>query len=161
MGNEKELGDITQGEQPMTENGTPNFHHRRRVEFVDTDMAGIAHFTSFFRYMEEAEHAFLRSRELSVFTIHEGNKLSWPRVSVGCDYHSPARFSDLVNIDVYVEQLASRAITYRFDIWIEEEAGKRKIATGKTVAVCCQMIEGGIKSIDIPAPIREKLERST
>jgi acyl-CoA thioester hydrolase len=34
------------------------FRITRRVEFSETDMAGIVHFSNFFRYMETAEHAF-------------------------------------------------------------------------------------------------------
>ena len=36
------------------------FRVSRRVDFCDTDMAGIIHFSNFFRYMEFAEVAFLR-----------------------------------------------------------------------------------------------------
>ena len=45
------------------------FRTRRFVEFSDTDMAGIAHFSSFFRYMESAEHELVRSVGLSVFHV--------------------------------------------------------------------------------------------
>ena len=38
------------------------FRTTRRVEFVDTDMAGIVHFSNFFRWMESAEVEFLRAR---------------------------------------------------------------------------------------------------
>ena len=37
----------------------------RRVEFSDTDAAGIVHFVAFFRMMEQAEHELLRSVGLS------------------------------------------------------------------------------------------------
>ena len=37
------------------------FTTTRRVEFGDTDMAGIMHFANFFRFMERTEHAFLRT----------------------------------------------------------------------------------------------------
>ena len=37
------------------------FITHRRVEFSDTDMAGIVHFANFYRYMEQAEHDFFRS----------------------------------------------------------------------------------------------------
>ena len=40
----------------------------RRVEFADTDMAGIMHYSNFFRFMETAEHAFFRSLGLSIVT---------------------------------------------------------------------------------------------
>ena len=36
------------------------FHYRRRVEFCETDAAGIVHFSAYFQYMEQAEHS--RSR---------------------------------------------------------------------------------------------------
>ena len=42
------------------------FKVRRRVEFSETDMAGIVHYSNFFRYMEAAEHAFFRSLGLSI-----------------------------------------------------------------------------------------------
>ena len=42
------------------------FKTERRVEFRDTDAAGIVHFSVFFAYMEQAEHEFLRSLGLSV-----------------------------------------------------------------------------------------------
>ena len=38
----------------------------RRVEFSETDMAGIVHYSNFFRYMETAEHGFFRSLGYSV-----------------------------------------------------------------------------------------------
>ena len=37
------------------------FQITRRVEFSETDMAGIMHFSNYFRFMETAEHAFFRS----------------------------------------------------------------------------------------------------
>jgi len=38
-----------------------SFRTTRRVEFGDTDMAGIVHFARFFCFMESAEHEMLRS----------------------------------------------------------------------------------------------------
>ena len=54
---------------------------KRRIEFAETDMAGIAHFSSFFRYMEEVEHAYFRSLGISVVHQQDNGQLSWPRVS--------------------------------------------------------------------------------
>ena len=46
----------------------PVCEHRlkRRVQFYETDMAGIVHFSCYFRYMEEAEHAMWREAGLSI-----------------------------------------------------------------------------------------------
>ena len=50
----------------------PVFQTKRRIEFCDTDMAGIVHFSNFFRYMEAAECELLRTRGLSVKLEWEG-----------------------------------------------------------------------------------------
>ncbi|HCE02754.1 MAG TPA: acyl-CoA thioesterase, partial [Acidobacteria bacterium] len=42
------------------------FRLTRRVQFYETDSAGIVHFSVFFRYMEEAEHAMWRAAGLSI-----------------------------------------------------------------------------------------------
>ena len=43
-----------------------SFRSTRRIEFRDTDAAGIVHFSAFFYYMESVEHEFLRQLGLSV-----------------------------------------------------------------------------------------------
>ena len=52
------------------------FKTRRRVEFRDTDMAGIVHFSVFFAYMEQAEHELLRSLGLGVGPKRRGDPRS-------------------------------------------------------------------------------------
>ena len=52
---------------------------RRRVHFYETDAAGLVHFSWFFRYMEEAEHALWRESGLSIHP--PGSDVGFPRVS--------------------------------------------------------------------------------
>src|SRR5205085_2520481 len=105
------------GDRPMS---TP-FTTTRRVEFGDTDMAGIVHFANFFRFMEAAETEFLRSRGLSVSWFVDGVKLGLPRVSASCDYLNPARFEDVLTIAVAVERVGRKSVTCRFDFSNEGE----------------------------------------
>ncbi len=91
------------------------FRVSRRVDFCDTDMAGIIHFSNFFRYMEFAEVAFLRSRGLSVAMTWGEEHLGFPRVSATCDFLHPVRFDDVVEIAVNVERVGSKSVTYSFD----------------------------------------------
>ncbi len=69
-----------------------------RVQFADTDMAGIVHFSNFFRYMERVEHDFFRSLELSIredpAKIAAEECVGWPRVHASCDYKSPLFFEE-------------------------------------------------------------------
>ena len=132
-----------------------SFVDRRRVEFRDTDTAGIAHFSVFFVWMEQAEHAALRDRGLSVHSQNAvQGTISWPRVSATCDYKSPVRFEDLVQIEVRISELGSRSVTYN----IEFSCNGRPVASGRITTVCCQLMEDERwSSIPIPADVRSRL----
>ena len=49
----------------------------RRVQFHETDAAGLVHFSCFFRYMEEAEHALWWAAGLSIHP--PGTEVGFPR----------------------------------------------------------------------------------
>jgi acyl-CoA thioester hydrolase len=131
------------------------FRVSRRVDFVDTDMAGILHFSNYFRYMEFAEVAFLRARGLSVSMTWGGEKLGFPRVSATCDFLHPLRFEDVVDIEVRVERIGCKSVTYVFDFLHEE----RLVAKGRLSAVCCRMRSEAreLEAIEIPDDIRARL----
>lgn len=131
------------------------FRTTRRVEFGDTDMAGIVHFSNFFRFMEAAECAFLRSRALSVKMDWEGRLIGFPRVSATCDYVSPARFEDVLDVAVSIDRIGTKSVTYAFEFTRDEGV----IARGKVTSVCCQIgKENRLEAIDIPAGYRVRLE---
>src|SRR5271154_1923873 len=91
------------------------FTTRRRVEFVDTDMAGIVHFSNFFRWMGSAEGGFLHARGLSAKMGWGGIALGFPRVSASCDYLKPIRFEDVIDITVALERLGAKSATFAFE----------------------------------------------
>jgi 4-hydroxybenzoyl-CoA thioesterase/acyl-CoA thioester hydrolase len=118
-------------------------------------MAGIMHFASFFHYMESAEHEFLRYLGLSVHTTVEGELVSFPRVATSCQFKSPARCEEILDITIHVSRLGSKSITYDFDIRIEG----REVATGQITCVCCRVIPGeALQAMAIPADVVAKLQ---
>jgi 4-hydroxybenzoyl-CoA thioesterase/acyl-CoA thioester hydrolase len=129
----------------------------RRVEFCETDAAGIVHFASYLCYMEQAEHEFLRSLGLTVSEPQDdGSHLSWPRVHVECDFHGSAKFEDVLEITVFVSRLGSKSVTYEFEIM----RGGGAIAKGRVIAVCCNVKSGhSLKSIAVPQKYSELLLR--
>src|SRR5438309_9651518 len=86
----------------------------RRVEFSETDMAGIVHYSNFFRYMESAEHGFFRSLGFSVVTGQVNQHLGWPRVHAEWDYKHRLHFEDEVEIQMLVVQKKSNSLSYVF-----------------------------------------------
>ncbi len=130
------------------------FRTSRRVEFGDTDMAGIAHFSNFFRWMEAAETAFLRDRGLSVALHWEGEHLAFPRVSASCDYLLPVRFEDLLEVTVAVRRLGRSSITYAFEFLKDGQA----VARGQVTCVCCLVRPGHpMTAYELPATLRAAL----
>ncbi len=131
------------------------FRVSRRVDFADTDMAGIIHFSNYFRYMEFAEVAYLRSRGLSVVMMGSEHPISFPRVSASCDFLRPVRFDDVVEIAVRVERVGRKSVTYSFEFTHEG----RPVAKGRISAVCCRMRPGAheMESIEISEDIRARL----
>jgi 4-hydroxybenzoyl-CoA thioesterase/acyl-CoA thioester hydrolase len=132
------------------------FRTTRLVEFHDTDMAGIMHFASFFHYMESAEHEFLRSIGFSIYSKWEGHTLSFPRVAVSCEFRSPARCEDLLEIAIRVSRLGTKSLTYEFTFTHEG----REVAHGQMTAVCCRIDPSQpLESVPIPPPVAKKLRQ--
>jgi len=131
---------------------------RRKVEYVDTDMSGIVHFSRFLVFMENAEHSFLKAAGAGVhWRDAEGREIAWPRVAVSCDYLSPARFGDELEIRVRVLRKGTRSLTYGVDILRDGAA----LARGKMTCACCVLNDpSGIKAIPIPPEIAERIEES-
>ena len=132
----------------------------RQVEFPDTDMAGIVHFSAFFRYMEAAEHAFFRSLGLSIVTKGFDPPIGWPRVHASCDYKSPLRFEDRFEIHLMVKERSDKRIRYRFVFRILDEDPEREIARGELVVACVSKTgeNGAMRSVPIPESIAALIE---
>jgi 4-hydroxybenzoyl-CoA thioesterase/acyl-CoA thioester hydrolase len=130
------------------------FRITKRVEFRETDAAGIAHFTAFFGYMEEAEHAMLREMGIKVMTADPGGTISWPRVSAHCDFRAPVRFDDEIDVLVCVTELGEKSVKYGVRFLHNETL----IAEGYMVAACCRVASGEKpRSIAIPSEMAQKL----
>jgi len=132
------------------------FTTRRRVEFRDTDAAGIAHFSAFFFWMESVEHELLRAAGVAVVDRDvAGSEASWPRVSAECDYTSSVRFGDELEVVAGIVSIGRTSLTYGFRFAHEG----RPVAEGRIVAVHCLMHAGTKpEPVAISAEIREKLE---
>src|SRR5687767_160128 len=135
----------------------------RRVEFSETDMAGIVHFANFFRYMETAEHAFYRSLGFSVTLNQFDPPLGFPRVHAACDYKKPLRFEDLVEVHLLVKEKRSRVLSYffRFSKLGPEGAATPPllVATGILTVVCVAHYEDGrMEAMAIPAELASNIE---
>jgi acyl-CoA thioester hydrolase len=131
------------------------FMYKRRVQFVDTDMAGIVHFSTYFRYMEEAEHALWRSAGLTLGDLDRTG--GFPRVSATFDYKSPLRFDDEFDVAVRIGAVTRRSFRYDFSF----TRGEVVIGTGSITAVVSTRESGRLRAVDVPPDMIARLRTAT
>jgi YbgC/YbaW family acyl-CoA thioester hydrolase len=140
----------------------------RRVEFSDTDMAGLMHYSNFFRFMETAEHAFFRSLGTSIFNAEDPSLgrprvhaqwVGWPRVHAECDFKAPLRFEDEVEIHLLVAAKKSKALHYTFIFRKLNASPPVEVARGALTVVCVRHKQGGAMSAcPIPKSVANQIQ---
>lgn len=139
------------------------FRDRRRIEFYETDMAGIVHFSNFFRFMESAEHAFFRSLGLSLHRNEVEGMSGWARVRASCEYRSPLRYMDEVEIDLVVRGKKTSSLAYDFVFRrVADRDGPtagEEVAQGSLEVVHVTSVGGGrMKASPMPAEVARHIE---
>ncbi len=131
----------------------------RRVEFSETDMAGIVHYANFFRYMEAAEHAFFRSLGYSVVLRGFDPPLGLPRVHAECDYVQPLRFEDEFEIHLLVSARRAKVLSYVFRFRKLNAPQPAEVARGSLTVVCVAREPGGrMRAALLPPEIANRIE---
>jgi YbgC/YbaW family acyl-CoA thioester hydrolase len=132
------------------------FRYRRRVQFAETDLAGVVHFSCFFRYMEEAEHALWRAAGLSIHP--QASETLWPRVAASFDFRNPLFFEDEFDVTVRVDHVTTRTIQYAFVV----TRGQSTIGSGAMTAACAHLKQGGgLKAVPVPPDVISRLRAAS
>jgi acyl-CoA thioester hydrolase len=84
---------------------------RRRIEWMDTDAAGIYHWTTVFRLAEAAEAAMHTALGIADFTFG-----ATPRVSVAATFSRSLRFNEPVEVELAVVALGRTSVEYALRI---------------------------------------------
>lgn len=127
------------------------YTHKRRVQFYETDAAGIVHFSWFFRYMEEAEHAMWRHAGLSIHP--EQSSIGWPRVGASCAFHRALKFEQEFDVTIRVIEITTRTMSYTCEMTQDGQ----KIATGTLKIACVSKLpDGTMKSAEIPEDVARR-----
>jgi YbgC/YbaW family acyl-CoA thioester hydrolase len=121
---------------------------RRRVLFHETDCAGVVHFSCFFKYMEEVEHALWREAGLSI--APEGAPVAYPRVSAAFEFHRPLKFDDEFDAEIRITAITEKTMAYACTLW----RGQMRVASG-TMTIACVSTQAGqpMKAMAFPPEI--------
>jgi YbgC/YbaW family acyl-CoA thioester hydrolase len=127
--------------------------YRRRVQFPETDASGIVHFTNFFKYVEEAEHAMWRAAGMSINQHHRG--IGWPRVAASFEFRKPLRFEDEFDVHLRVAEMTRKTIRYSAVLKKDGEVH----AEGSLTIICVRRVPGEpVKAMDIPSDLASLFE---
>jgi acyl-CoA thioester hydrolase len=123
-----------------------------RVAWVDTDGAGVVHYSNYFRFFERAEEEFYRSLGFT-FTDYKTTELWFPRVEAFCQYKKPAKYDDVIEVEVSVEELREKVLKLGFRL-TNTNAGDL-LALGHLVIVAADKQAG--KAAKIPSSMFDRL----
>jgi acyl-CoA thioester hydrolase len=103
-----------------------------RVIYGDTDQMGVVYYGNYLRYFEASRNEFIRAKGLRYRDFEEAFGLVLPVVEAAVQYRQPARYDDLITVEIALAEArrASARFTYRI------LRGEELLATGHTVHAC-------------------------
>lgn len=133
---------------------------RKKVEFSETDMAGIVHFSNYFRYVEIAEAALFEAADYPLIHRTQDFSEGWPRVRASCDFREPLYFGNECEVYLEVVELKIKAIEFKFRMHrLDPEGDPVLVAKGKMTTVYARLLKGGnaMESKTLPPELVEKI----
>ena len=121
-----------------------------RVIYGDTDQMGVVYYANYLRFFEAGRNEFIRAKGLRYRDFEREHGLVLPVVEAAVQYRRPARYDDLVTIEIALAE--ARRATARFEYRVLREA--ELLATGHTVHACLDL-EGRVRRL--PAALLARL----
>ena len=112
----------------------------------------MVHFSWYFRYMEEAEHALWRSLGMTIASRDDDYR--FPRVSANCDFKRSIWFEDEIEVVIRIATVGNRTVRYTCSIL----RGGVSVAEGSMTSACIRVGPGApTGAVEIPPRILAKL----
>jgi len=129
---------------------SPAFRHRHRVTYVDCTVGNHVYYSRYLDLLEAARGEFFRQLDTS-FLQWQSQGTIFPVVECRLQYKAPARYDDVLNIELW--PAFAQGVRLNFAFRITNEAG-RLILEGETHHVCTDLNE---KPKRLPADLVAKL----
>ncbi|MCB0825256.1 MAG: acyl-CoA thioesterase [Armatimonadetes bacterium] len=127
---------------------------RIRVRYGETDQMGHAYYGNYLLWFEQARGAWCRDRGFTYKSLEElGYKL--PVVEVWSKYRGEVKYDDLIEVEIWAEEIRRAAIQFRYEI--TNLTTGQKTTEGYTWHV---LIGSESKALSIPPEVREWMDRN-
>jgi len=125
------------------------FSATTRVAFSDTDAQGVVYYGRYMPYFDLARVEYHRSLDM---LRSEPQDKEFVMRAMHVEYHMPARFDDLIEVDVRISRIGTSSVTYEFAAYIE---GEVLAVTATQTAVLVDLAER--KPCPVPDWWRERI----
>lgn len=124
------------------------------VRWEDIDLAGIARYSAYTRFLDIAETDLYRSLGTPLSRLHAQYKVWLPRKVMHIEYFAPARLDDQVILATYFSNIGRTSVTLHVDLFRDDR--KTLIAAAHLVLVC---VDIALKKIALPPEFRTLVDR--
>lgn len=135
---------------------------KHRVEFYETDMAGIVHFSNYFRWMESAETELFNVLGIPITKKENAIFSGWPKVESSCTYNAPLRYQDEIEILLVVKEIKNHSMCYHFHFYKIENESKTEVAKGTMTTVFAKfnILDQTISAALIEDELRDRISQT-
>jgi acyl-CoA thioester hydrolase len=88
------------------------------VAFSDTDAQGVVYYGRYMPYFDLARVEYHRSLNM---LRTEPRDREFVMRAMHVEYHQPARFDDLIEVDVRISRIGTSSVTYEFAAYLDGE----------------------------------------
>jgi 4-hydroxybenzoyl-CoA thioesterase len=129
------------------------FVSRIRVRFGDEDHAQIVYYPRFFHFFHCAFEDFFDQQGFPYRDCLDGDRIGWPAVHAEIDFEKPARFGDVLDVEVRVTRIGEKSATFAYTAL----RGAERLCRGEVVVACMAM--DTYTAREIPDKYRALFER--
>lgn len=126
-----------------------------RVNWGDTDKAGIVYYPNYFKWFDIAGHQFFRSIGLPPAELAEKRQIILPMLDVRCTFEHPLYYDDIITIKTAVAEINNKTIKLSHEVY----RGDTRTGYGYELRGWVKETEGRIAAVPIPEDVQEILRQ--
>ena len=113
------------------------FQHQHRVVYAECTLGNHVYYARYLDMLEEARGEFFRQAGWPLLALQEGGT-AFPVIGVEIAYKGPARYDDLLTIELWLAEMRGIRLNFGFRIL---QANGRTLADGQTRHICAGLDE--------------------
>ncbi len=124
-----------------------------RVNWGDTDKAGIVYYPNYFKWFDIAGHQFFRSAGLSPAKLADKQQIILPLLDARCTFEKPLYYDDIVTIKTVVSEINHKTVRLNHEVY----RGDTRTGHGYELRGWVTEKDGEIFAVPIPSEVKEIL----